>query len=44
VSGTYFEKVSGTYFERVTHPWTMPAVEVRDLAVSEACAQAGGVA
>ncbi len=30
--------------ERVTRPRTMPTVEVRDLAVYEACAQAGGVA
>jgi transposase len=30
--------------ERVARPWSMPAVEVRDLAVYEACAQAGGVA
>jgi len=30
--------------ERPAHPWTMPAVEIRDLAVYEACAQAGGVA
>ncbi len=29
--------------ERVTRPWTMPAVEERDLAVYEACAQAGGM-
>ena len=28
--------------ERVTRPWSMPPVEVRDLAVYEACAQAGG--
>jgi transposase len=28
--------------ERVARPWTMPPVEVRDLAVYEACAQAGG--
>jgi transposase len=28
--------------ERVAHPWTMPTVEVRDLAVYDACAQAGG--
>lgn len=28
--------------ERVTRPSTMPVVEVRDLAVYEACAQAGG--
>jgi transposase len=30
--------------ERPAHPWTMPTVEVRDLAVYEACAQAGGAA
>ncbi len=30
--------------ERPTYAWTMPAVEVRDLAVYEACAQAGGAA
>lgn len=30
--------------ERPAHPWTMPPVEVRDLAVYEACAQAGGAA
>jgi transposase len=29
--------------ERPAHPWLLPAVEVRDLAVYEACAQAGGV-
>ncbi len=29
--------------ERPVHPWTMPAVEIRDLAVYEACAQAGGL-
>ena len=28
--------------ERPAHPWSMPAVEVRDLAVYDACAQAGG--
>ena len=28
--------------ERIAQPWTMPAVEVRDLAIYEACAQAGG--
>jgi transposase len=28
--------------ERVAQPWSMPPVEVRDLAVYEACAQAGG--
>jgi Mu transposase-like protein len=28
--------------ERVARPWSMPAVEVRDLAIYEACAQAGG--
>jgi transposase len=28
--------------ERVARPWSMPPVEVRDLAVYEACAQAGG--
>jgi len=28
--------------ERIAQPWSMPAVEVRDLAVYEACAQAGG--
>lgn len=28
--------------ERMARPWTMPAVEIRDLAVYEACAQAGG--
>jgi transposase len=28
--------------ERPVHPWALPAVEVRDLAVYEACAQAGG--
>jgi transposase len=30
--------------ERPAHAWTMPAVEVRDLAVYETCAQAGGTA
>jgi transposase len=30
--------------DRVVRPWSLPAVEVRDLAVYEACAQAGGVA
>ncbi len=30
--------------ERPTHTWAMPAVEVRDLAVYDACAQAGGAA
>lgn len=30
--------------ERPGRPWTVPTVEVRDLAVYEACAQAGGVA
>ncbi len=29
--------------ERPTHAWTLPAVEVRDLAVYETCAQAGGL-
>ncbi|HSB81634.1 MAG TPA: IS21 family transposase [Candidatus Methylomirabilis sp.] len=28
--------------ERVPRPWSLPAVEVRDLAVYEACGQAGG--
>jgi transposase len=28
--------------ERPTHVWTLPPVEIRDLAVYEACAQAGG--
>lgn len=30
--------------ERVARPWSMPAVEVRDLAVYETCAQTGGLA
>jgi hypothetical protein len=30
--------------ERPAHPWTMPAVAIRDLTVYEACAQAGGAA
>jgi transposase len=30
--------------ERPAHAWTLPTVEIRDLAVYEACAQAGGVA
>ena len=30
--------------ERPARPWTLPPVELRDLAVYEACAQAGGVA
>jgi len=30
--------------DRTARPWSMPAVEIRDLAVYEACAQAGGAA
>lgn len=30
--------------ERPAHPWMMPVVEVRDLALYDACAQAGGAA
>lgn len=30
--------------ERPAQPWTMPPVEIRDLAIYEACAQAGGAA
>lgn len=30
--------------ERAVHPWSAPLVEVRDLTIYEACAQAGGAA
>jgi hypothetical protein len=30
--------------ERAVHPWRAPLVEVRDLTIYEACAQAGGAA